>query len=244
MPKIKLIVEYQGAAFHGWQKQPRDRSVQAELEKIASLVLREPVLGLTGSSRTDSGVHAKGQVVHFVVQQTPDLWRLQHAISNLMRGELAVLEATIVEDYFHARRDAICKQYTYTILHRSVPAVLDHGKAWHVPQKLDLPRLAKEAASIVGQHDFRSFQASGCQAKSTVRTIIESEISIKLPYIYYRVVGNGFLKQMVRTLVGTMIAQASGKIEPTLLELIELKDRRMAGLTAPAHGLCLDWVKY
>lgn len=250
MPNVKLLIEYDGSKFHGWQKQPGLRTIQEELEKAIKIVLRSEAGGvqishLTASGRTDSGVHARGQVVNFQADQEIDLLRFKHSVSSLLREELAVLEADYIHDTFNACRDATSKQYTYTMLYRISPAVLDYGRAWHIGRELDLELISREAKSLEGVHDFQSLRASGCAAKTSIKEVFSSQIIVAPPYVKYRVVGKGFLKQMVRNIVGTLIDISDKKIEiGSMLELLELRDRRKAGVTAPAHGLCLDWVKY
>lgn len=245
---IKLVLEYDGSGFSGWQSQPGLRTIQTELERVLSTVLRVPVHPLYAAGRTDAGVHAHGQVVNFFLERAEseiDLMRLAHSVSSLMRGELAVLSAQIVPSEFNARSDARSKQYTYTLLAREAPAVLHYGRAWHVGARLNLALMREAAADLVGSHDFSSFRANGCTAKSPVREIISSDLIEQGDLLLYRVVGTGFLKQMVRNIVGTLVG--IGRACPTLVsmpELLRRRDRRHAGMTAPAHGLCLDWVKY
>ncbi len=245
MPKIKLIVEYNGAGFHGWQTQPGLRTIQSELQRVVEIVAHGPVPALEASGRTDAGVHARGQVVCVRLDKMPDLTRFRRSISALLPHELSVLSAELVADDFDPCRHALCKQYSYLIMNRDVAPVLDYGRLWYVPWSVDRQRLQRDAQEIIGEHDFSSFRASGCEAKTSRRTIFESEISFEGDLIRYRVVGKGFLKQMVRNIVGTLIDLASGRLKDlTISEIIERADRTSAGVTAPAHGLYLDWVKY
>lgn len=245
MVNVRLLVEYDGSRFHGWQMQPGQRTIEGELERIISLVLREPIHPLYASGRTDAGVHARGQVVNFHTSRDPDLLRLAHSVSNMLRGELSVLRAEIVPDDFHARHSAVCKQYTYRILNRLGPAVLDRGQAWYIGTPLDADFMHDQARALLGEHDFASFQAAGCTSRTAVKTIFESEVCVSGPYILYRVVGSGFLKHMVRIIAGTLVDLARRKLSAqTMLEVLAAKDRTVAGLTAPAYGLCLDWVRY
>lgn len=245
MPNVRMVVEYNGSGFHGWQVQPNLRTIQGELRAVLETVLRQPVATVTASGRTDAGVHARGQVVNFTVEQTPDCQQLGYSVSSLMRGELAVLDCKIVPDEFDARRDAVSKQYTYTILNRPNPPVLDKGRVLHVVAPLNIERLSSDAQQIVGEYDCKSFQASGCQAATTTRTIESSKIFTEGDYVYYSVVGNGFLKQMIRIIVGTLLDLERGKLSSrTIAEVIDARDREFAGETAAACGLCLDWVKY
>ncbi len=246
MPKIKLIVEYDGGQFHGWQKQPGLRTVQSELERILSVVCRQAVGPLHAAGRTDSGVHARGQVVTFTLAEEPDLWRLAQGVSHLMKGELAVLSAEVVHDSFHPGIDSTHKQYSYRVLNRPAPAVLDARKVWHISRPLNLELMQTCAASLIGEHDFSSFRDSECCAKSPIKTVYVSELE-RQPggLIVYRVIGSGFLKQMVRNIVGSLVDVGRGRLAvSSFSEILANKDRRTAGVTAPAHALSMDWVSY
>lgn len=212
MPRIALTIEYNGAAFHGWQRQPRLRTIHEELKATASCVLREAVAHIYASGRTDSGVSARAQVVAFDVSNEPDLSRLKSAINSMMRGDLAVNNAVLVPNNFHPRGDAIGKEYRYRVLNRPAPPVLEAGRVWHVSWPLSLPLMRRLITPLIGTHDFASFRNSGCDAPSTIKTI--SEISIVAEpagVIEFRIVGSGFLKQMVRIIVGTVIDLARGR---------------------------------
>jgi len=250
MPNVRLLIEYDGSRFYGWQRQPDLKTVQSALEDILKVVLKTDtsgieVSGVLASGRTDSGVHARGQVCNFHVNKEIDLYRLQFSISSLMKRELAVLRAEYVPDEFNACKDAISKQYTYTVLYRKSPAVLDYGRAWHIGHDLNVEMMQREAKFLEGVHDFQSLRAARCAAKSSIKKIISSAIILEPPDLKYVVVGKGFLKQMVRNIVGTLVDLSDDKLNvKSMEELLNLKDRRKAGITAPAHGLCLDWVKY
>jgi tRNA pseudouridine38-40 synthase len=246
VPNVRLIVEYDGSRFHGWQIQPGLRTIEGELERVISLVLRETIHPIYASGRTDAGVHARRQVVNFhTTAAEPDLLRLSHSISNLLRGELAVLAADIVPDDFNSRYSAKSKQYSYHILNRFGPAVLDRGRCWYVGSPLDVERMHREAQTLVGEHDFTSFRGSGCHATTAVKTIFESEVYREGDRIVYRVVGSGFLKHMIRNIAGTLVALAQGRLAYASMQaVLDAKDRRVGGMTAPAHGLFLDWVDY
>jgi len=245
VPNVKLIVEYDGSRFFGWQKQPGLRTVQSELERVIGVICRRPIGPLHAAGRTDSGVHARGQVVTFKTEEIPDLWRLSQGVSHLMKGELAVLSAEVVGDDFHPGIHATHKQYSYRILTRPSPAVLDKGRVWHISKPLDLELMRVCAASLVGEHDFTSFRDSECCAKSTVKTIYSSVIDRQGDLLIYRVIGSGFLKQMVRNIVGSLVDTGLGRLKfASFQQLIEKRDRRAAGVTAPAFALSMDWVSY
>jgi len=244
LPNIRLIIEYDGSGFSGWQSQLGQRTIEAELKRTLETVLRQPLRAIYASGRTDAGVHARGQVVNFFCEGQPDLSRLARAVSSILRRELTVHRAEIVPDEFHARHSAVSKQYSYTFYNRECPPVLDRGRVWFIPRKLDLKKMQAAAKSFVGQHDFTSFQDSECSSKDPVKTIYESELVQEPPYIKFRVVGSGFLKQMVRNMAGTLVGIGDGRITLSIEEILQAKDRRVAGVTAPGFGLCLDWVCY
>lgn len=245
MVNVKMVIEYNGSGFHGWQKQHGQRTVQSELERAVTTVLRRTVSPLHASGRTDAGVHALGQVVTFKTEGEVDLRRLTQGVSHVLAPELAVVHAEIVDDSFHPGRCAKNKQYSYHISNRAAPAVLRRGMIWHQPRKLNLQILHESAATVVGRHDFTSFRAADCTAKNTIKQIFESRWHVEQDTLVYRVIGEGFLKQMVRNLVGTMVWLANGKIsDRTMGEILAAKNRQIAGITAPPFGLFLDWVAY
>lgn len=243
MSNIRMVIEYDGSNFHGWQQQPELRTVQSELHRVLAMVLRQEIHCVLAAGRTDAGVHARGQVVNFHVETIPDLERLKQSVSNILKGELAVLDAEVVGDDFHATRCAKRKQYSYTIVNRKLPLVLDYGRAWQVGYNLDLEKMCQAASCLVGRHDFSSFRASGCNAATPIKEIFDSEVIVCNNNITYRIEGKGFLKQMVRIIVGTLVEIGRGRLSD-MSQILEAKQRTRAGLTAPAQGLCLDWVEY
>lgn len=246
MPNVRLVVEYDGSRFSGWQAQKGHRTIQEELEKAIATVLRLPSVRITASGRTDAGVHAMAQVISFHLDQEPDYGVLRRGVSSILRGEVSVILAEPTSDDFHARYSAKSKHYRYTILNRDTPPVLDWGKVWFIHDNLDVERMTKEGAKLEGKHDYKSFQGSGCVAKSTIKEIFSSRVSYNPPYIYYDVIGSGFLKQMVRNIVGTLVRYGRGGEmgAGSISQLLEARDRRLAGPTAPACGLCLVEVHY
>ncbi len=245
MRTVKLIVEYNGRGFHGWQKQPGLRTVQGELERVLSVVLRKPVGSLHAAGRTDAGVHARGQVVTFRTDDDLELFRVAAGVSHLMKGELSVVSAEYVPREFHPGISATHKQYSYRILNRPTPAVLDAHTMWHIGHPLDCTLMEREAQVLIGTHDFSAFRDSTCAASSPVKTIYEVRWKRVGDVVTFYVVGSGFLKQMVRNIVGTLTDRGRGRIrDRSVAEILAGKDRRQAGVTAPAHGLCMDWVAY
>lgn len=245
MPNIRLVIEYDGSRFHGWQVQPQVRTVQGEMHRLIEMITREKVAVLHSSGRTDAGVHARGQVVSFQLQKTPDLEVLRHSISSILRDEVAVLSAEVVPEDFHARRSAKSKSYAYSILNRAAPAVLDRHTAWYVPFKLDWELMQNEANLLLGQHDFSAFKAKDCGANSSIKTIYSASFEKEGSLMVFRIEGSGFLKNMVRIITGTLVDIGRGYKKPGLMKyLLECGDRAHAGVTAPSQGLCLEWVKY
>lgn len=245
MPNVKLIVEYNGRGFYGWQKQPGLRTVQSELERVITIVLRRSPGPIHAAGRTDSGVHARGQVVTFTIPEPFDLWRIQQGVSHLLKGELTVLSAEYVPSEFHPGIAATHKQYSYRILNRATPAVLESHLMWHIAPPLDLVRMQEHLGCLIGEHDFSSFRDSCCVARSPVKTIYGISLTREGDVITFRVIGSGFLKQMVRNIVGTLTDIGRGRLHgKQLSEILAVKDRRQAGMTAPAHGLSMDWVSY
>lgn len=245
MAHIKLIVEYDGSCFHGWQKQPNLKTVQSELEKALAVVCREEIGPLHAAGRTDSGVHARGQVVTFKMSNPPELFKIVNGVSHLMKGELAVVSAEVIPDRFHPGHDSTHKQYTYRILNRPAPGILDAKQVWHIHRPLDAAYLHQIAQCLVGTRDFSAFRDSECCAKTPVKTIYKISVERSGDLIEISVIGSGFLKQMVRNIVGTLVDIGRGLLERDALpKILESRNRRLAGVTAPPHGLCMEWVSY
>lgn len=244
MPKLAMLLEYNGSGFKGWQVQPGQRTVQGELELMISKVLRHNVR-LTTSGRTDSGVHARGQVASF---ETPhanlDLAKLQRSVSAMLRGELAVLRINYVADEFHPRKGVEEKRYRYTLERRSVPPVLDAGRVWHVYDVIDVGLFSQQASYLIGTHDFTTFRAAGCNIASSVKDIYRVSVEELGSKLIFTIVGSGFLKHMVRIIVGTLVDIARGALPASIPDLLRWQDRTKAGITAPAHGLEMIGVRY
>jgi len=242
---VRLIIEYHGAEFHGWQFQPGLRTVQGELHRVLEVVVRQKIGALHAAGRTDSGVHARGQVVTFRVPEAPEMRRLKYSVSSLFRGDLAVRSADLVPYHFHPRRSAVSRQYSYRIVNRDSPLVLDLGRAWHIIQRLDVAAMSRAAAMLEGEHDFSSFRGAGCTVKNPVKRIFESGCHVTGEDLHYRIRGTGFLRHMVRNIVGSLVAIGRGQHPPEwILDLMARRDRRAGARMAPAQGLYLDEVEY
>lgn len=248
MPNVKLIIEYDGSTFCGWQLQADRESVQGALHSAIETALRQKIRHIQSAGRTDAGVHARGQVVHFHVDGEADLYKLRLAVSSILRGRVSVLDAQFVPDSFHALNSVLSKCYTYRILQRAVPEALERGYVWRVSYPLDVERMRSEAQALVGTHDFSSFRASDCGAYTPIKRIDSIEVVATAGgLIEISIVGGGFLRNMVRIIIGTLVDMSSpdGALRTTSLrEILEKRDRAAAGPTAPAHGLYLMWVKY
>lgn len=264
---LKLTLAYDGTDFHGWQTQRGVRTVQSDLERVLTRVLGHPVR-VVGASRTDSGVHARGQTAHFLTSSPMPASNLGLAIGYRTPPDLSILQAADVSPEFHARRDALGKLYRYTI--RNVPRQprdpFSRRYAWHVWYPLDLAAMRAAAAGLIGTHDFSAFASQGSPRPSSVRTIRSIEIrrtgefTVPQPLpdgdgsapvrhgderIEIDVAGDGFLYNQVRNIVGTLVEVGRGHWRPERVAAILVsRDRSRAGPTAPAHGLCLERVEY
>ena len=242
--RVIVGVEYDGTDFCGWQAQEGSRTVQDEVEKAISYVANEAIK-VTCAGRTDSGVHAYGQVIHFdtEVQRTERSWVLG-CNSNLPR-DINISWAKETDEEFHARFGALSRRYRYVIMNRLTrSAIMQNRVYWH-HQPLDVERMAEASRYFLGEHDFTSFRALACQAKHAVRNMQLLQITRQDDYIFIDVQANAFLHHMVRNIVGTLLAIGEGEQEPSWVKtLLDARDRSIAGVTAPAQGLYLVSVRY
>jgi tRNA pseudouridine38-40 synthase len=256
--KIRMLLEYDGAGFSGWQFQPGLRTIQGELEKAllgyqkalvkrAGMAADEWSLSLTGSGRTDAGVHARGQVASFFWPDElgVELSRMRAALNGILPRDIAVLELSPEALSFDARRSHHRKCYSYALAPGKRKSPLERGRCWHLPE-LNIPAMIEGAAYFRGTHDFSSFRDSDCCSSSTVRTVLSSEVSRSgTQLLTYSIVGWGFLKQMVRIIVGSLVQVGQERLSPEEIpKILKARNRRLAGPTAPAHGLVLEWVEY
>jgi tRNA pseudouridine38-40 synthase len=246
--KFKLIIAYDGGNYEGWQTQKTGTGVQLLAENaLAKLFPSKPALH--GSSRTDTGVHALGMAAHFEIP-SPEfkmtLRKLPLALNAWLPEDIRVLSAVRVSEKFHARFDAIGKQYRYFIWNHGAMNPLLRRTAWHVPVKLDVRQMREAAKLFIGRHDFQSVAANpGYKKENTVRTISRCEIKKSGPQITVIIEGDGFLYKMCRGMAGTIVQAGLGKFSPGQIRtMLGQKDRRVAGMTAPAHGLILWKVFY
>jgi tRNA pseudouridine38-40 synthase len=244
--QLRLVVEYEGGAYQGWQLQPGGPTVQGVLEQALATLLREPVRA-RAAGRTDAGVHAKGQVVAARVTRLPgDLERLRRGLNALTPDDVAVREIAVVDDAFDPRRDARSRVYEYRILNAPAPSPFWRRFAWHVMRPLDVAAMAAAARGLEGEHDFAAFRAADAEPmRSTVRRVLESRVQREDSLLVYRIEATAFLKHMVRNIIGTLVEVGLGERPPeTIAALIAGRDRTQAGATAPPHGLVLVAVRY
>lgn len=239
----RFVVAYHGARFHGWQKQAGARTVQGTLEEaLSKLAGGEPVF-CRAAGRTDSGVHARGQLVsaRFATKVPPEKMLL--ACGSQLPDDMAVLQADIVDDGFDARRHSIGKRYVYRV-HKSVAwDPFDGPTRWHVRGRLDVAVMQREARFLVGEHDFESFRSAQCDAAHARRYLWRVDVVDRTPLIEFEIRGNAFCRNMVRIIAGTLVDIGRGRMpEGSIQRLLEVKDRKQAGITAPPEGLTMEQV--
>ncbi len=242
--RLAIGIEYDGTAYNGWQVQPHAPSVQAALNAAISVVADEPV-ECVGAGRTDTGVHATGQVAHFdtSARRAQRSWLL--GINSNLPPDINLLWVRPVPADFHARFSAGSRSYRYRVLNRSVRSALYRHRAWWVRQPLELAPMEEAALALLGEHDFSSFRASACQAKSPVRTMTQFRVVRAGDWFTFECTANAFLHHMVRNLVGSLVRVGSGEEAPGwIADVLAARDRRVSGITAPAAGLTLTGVAY
>lgn len=250
MRNIAMIVSYDGAAYEGYQSQPSGNTIQDKLEEAIQHLTRERVK-IHGSGRTDAGVHARGQVVNFHTKSRIPIERWPLAINTRLPDDIVVSHAQEMPEAFHARRSAKLKTYRYTLQNSSFPNVMTRNWSLHLYRLLDIDAMKEGISYLTGQHDFTSFCSTGASGESRVRTIYMAKVEEQPSAqgigkeIVIELTGNGFLYNMVRIIVGTLILVGQQQLEPVKVrEILEARDRSKAGPTAPPHGLQLWNVEY
>lgn len=245
MTRYRLTLEYDGGGFVGWQRQANGLSLQEVLEEAAFRFCGERVTS-HAAGRTDAGVHAAGQVVHLDIEKATDESTLRDALNFHMKPHpIVVLAAAGVDDGFHARFSAKARLYRYVILNRRAAPALERGRVWWVSAPLDLDAMQAGAALLIGQHDFSSFRAAECQARSPVKTLDRLDFAREGERITLAAEARSFLHHQVRNMVGTLKLVGEGKWPPAEVgRILAARDRREAGPTAPADGLTLVAVRY
>lgn len=253
--RYKITVEYDGTNLLGWQYQPDGDSAQGFLEealcKFAKKYIADDVkIGsiVQGAGRTDAGVHALAQVAHFDLNVDIEDWKIREAFNaNLrdMKAPVSILNVEKVDDDFHARFSAKGRGYIYRILNRRAPSVLLKDRVWWVPFTLDIVKMQQASKFLLGKHDFTSFRAAACQAKSPIKTLDKLDITQKEDEIIFTVEARSFLHHQVRNFVGTLKMVGDGHLAAEdIKKILEARDRKQAGVTAPACGLYLNKVIY
>jgi tRNA pseudouridine38-40 synthase len=249
MHRYKLTIAYDGTDFHGWQKQePRGkeplRTVAGVLTDIIQRTIKQPIL-LKGSSRTDAGVHARGQVAHFDAATRLPVERMPLAFNSRLPPDVEVIKAELVPDDFDAIRDTTSKQYRYRLYNLSQRPLDKRAFVYHCWTELDLDLMNEAASKMLGTHDFLGFSANGGKRLTTVRTIYDCHVERDGDEVQVVVCGSGFLFNMVRIIAGTLVDVGREHLPPSIIEtMIKTKDRRLGGQTLPPHGLWLEWIKY
>jgi tRNA pseudouridine38-40 synthase len=255
MKKIRLLIEYDGTAYHGWQVQKDETTIQGIIEDRV-LRITGAQSSVVGASRTDAGVHALGQVAVFRTESGIEAKTIKRALNAVLPQDIRVLDASVADDSFHPREDAIRKSYFYIIANQRISSVFLYPHVWIVPQPLELNSMLEAARVLIGRHDFSAFMGTGSDIKDPVRELYSLDTEklekidfmtacLKGNFIKIGMEANGFLRHMVRNIVGTLTEIGRGRITADEMKgILESCDRRLAGQTAPANGLFLDRIVY
>ena len=244
MYNYKIIVEYDGTNFVGWQQQENGKSIQAVLQDALFKLSGEKVT-IFGAGRTDAGVHAYGQVASFIISKKIEIDVIRDGLNQHLRPHpISVQKAELVDSKFHARFSAIKRWYEYKIINRRPPLTIDTNRAWCVYKKINVEKIKTESYSFLGRHDLNAFRSAHCQSKSSIKTIEDIHIKHEGEQIIFNVCAKSFLHSQVRIMVGTLVDIAKGNINKTIIDIINSKNREIAGQTAPAHGLYLKKIDY
>jgi len=242
---FKLTIEYDGSGFHGWQRQKNDRTVQGVIEAAIATMTGETVT-LIGSGRTDAGVHALGQVANFLCETELTAPIFERGLNSLLPEDVVIRRCRQVNESFHARFSVKSKIYQYRILNRGIPVAVGRHYCWFIRRDIDVESMRAAAGYIVGTHDFKSFEGTGSPRSSTLRQVIRAEwLEPEPDHLIFIIEADGFLRYMVRNLVGTLVLVGQGKLTPEDFKgILFSTDRNQAGTTAPPQGLFLMEVKY
>jgi tRNA pseudouridine38-40 synthase len=242
---FKLIIEYDGTAYHGWQRQPDAPTLQETIETALTVMTRRHIR-LTAAGRTDAGVHAWGQVANFHYAGRLKAEDFQRGLNRLLPADIVIRSCRAAADDFHARYDARSKIYHYRIRNHPLPAAIGRRYAWHIRQPLDLEALHGAAAILIGRYDFKAFEGSGSPRAHSVRRVRQARFCTAAEgLLVFCIEADGFLRHMVRNIVGTLVDVGRGRTSiPDFGDILRARDRTRAGATAPAHGLFLVAVHY
>lgn len=244
MRNIQIIIGYDGSHYHGWQMQKNVISVQEKIEQAIHKITKENN-NVNGCSRTDQGVHAKGQSANFYTKSKISIERIPFALNTFLPLDIRVYQALERPMEFHSRYHAIGKKYSYHILNTPHASALEYNRAWHVPQHLNIDAMIEANEYIIGTHDFSAFRVTGSAVKTSTRTICYSNLFYKDNKIKLEIKGDGFVYKMVRSIMGTLVEVGKGRFHhKEILDIMQSKDRKNAGKTAPAQGLYLEKIYY
>lgn len=241
----KLLICYDGTRYYGWEHQPDKDTIQGKLESVLSRMCGEEAIEVIGAGRTDAGVHAKGMVANVWLDVPMTEENIRDYLNRYLPDDIAVKEVKEASERFHARYKAVGKTYRYTCFAGPVKTVFDRRYLTRLDSMPDISKMQEAAIYLTGEHDFKSFCGNSKMKKSTVRIVDKIEITQKRGYIYFTFHGTGFLQNMIRILVGTLLEVGYGRMTPIQIkEILEAKNRNLAGPTAPPEGLCLIEVDY
>jgi len=245
MRNFKLLIEYDGTRYCGWQRQPNGPTIQQEIESAIATMTRQPVV-LIGSGRTDAGVHAIGQTAHFKCDTRISPEAFQNGLNSLLPDDIVIRKCTEIEPTFHARFAVKSKLYRYTIRNAPLPSAIGRNYEWWVRAPLDTTAMSSAAAHLVGEHDFKAFEGTGSPRAHTVRRVLRAELHRDgETTLLFDIEAEGFLRYMVRNIVGTLVEVGRGRMAPGQVPaILASQDRDQAGPKAPAAGLCLIRVNY
>ena len=241
----KLVLEYDGSSYHGWQRQKGLLTIQEVVETRLGIMTQTPIR-IVGAGRTDAGVHARGQVANFFSETQIPPAQLLRGLNSLLPDDIVVLDLSLVPKEFHARFKARSKVYQYRIHNGPIAPVLGRQYLWHINRPLRWSSMLNCLKLLEGRHDFSSFQSAGSSVRSTDRVVLAAEItSLEEHTRLITIEANGFLRHMVRNIVGTLVDVGSGRLrEEGFCAVLAARNRQQAGMTAPARGLCLLEVRY
>ena len=244
MHNYKIVIEYDGTNFVGWQQQENGQSIQSALQEALVKLSNEKVT-IFGAGRTDAGVHAYGQVASFTLSKKIETDVIRDGLNQHLRPQpIAIQKAELVDNDFHARFSAKKRWYEYKIINRRPPLTIDLNRAWCVYKNLDIEKMKIESSAFLGKHDLNAFRSAHCQSKNSFKTIDSVSIKNKGEEIIFEVSAKSFLHSQVRIMIGTLVDIAKGNINETVVDIINSKQREIAGQTAPAHGLYLKKIEY
>jgi tRNA pseudouridine38-40 synthase len=242
---FSLKIEYDGSAYHGWQRQKNEPTIQEEIETALAAMTRQKVT-LIGSGRTDAGVHAMDQTANFHCETKLSPQIFLKGLNSLLPEDIVIKACEQADNDFHARYNVISKTYQYKIYNKDLPIAVGRQFSWFIRKRLNLASMQKATQHILGTHDFKAFEATGSPRSHTNRTVTDAKFTeTKSGFLLFTIKADGFLRYMVRNIVGTLVEVGHGRILPEdMKKILDLKNRKNAGATAPPHGLCLMSVDY